>query len=94
MDVRGRCRCNGLYCSCPVCVCVCVCVSVHSFLPPRASRYRCVRVHGNTGKSFIIVIFAQNASFRSKGVICLPRIPLTTPEPLNMDTNGIHATWA
>ena len=22
MDVGGRCRCNGLYCSCPVCVCV------------------------------------------------------------------------
>ena len=28
------------YCSCPVCVCLCECVSVHSFLPPRASRPR------------------------------------------------------
>ena len=27
-------------------------------------------------------------------VICLPRMPLTAPEPQNTDTNGIHATWA
>ena len=27
------------------------------------------------------MIFAKNASFRNYGVICLPRIPLTTPEP-------------
>ena len=26
----------------------------------------------------IIVIFAENASFRSYGIICLPRMPLTT----------------
>ena len=44
------------------------------------------------GKLFyiIIVIFAENALFRSYGIICLPRMPLTTPEPQNMDTN---ATW-
>ena len=41
----------------------------------------------------IIVIFAENASFRSY-VICLPQMPLTTPDPQNTDTNGIHATWA
>ena len=84
------------YCSCPVCLSVCVCVSVRSFLPPRASRskYRYVRVHSDTEKTFIIVNFAKNASFRSYGVICLPRMPLTTPEPQNTDTNGIHATWA
>ena len=33
-------------------------------------------------------MFAENASFRSYGVICLPR--LTTPERQNTDTNGIH----
>ena len=41
--------------------------------------------------NIIIVIFAENASFRSYGVICLPRMPLTTPEPQNTDTNGIHS---
>ena len=75
-----------------VCVCVCVCVSVRSFLPPRASRPRNIGTQRH-GKTFIIVIFAKNASFRSYGVICLPRMPLTTPEPQNTDTNGIHATW-
>ena len=87
------------YCSCPVClcVCVCVCVSVRSFLPPRASRPRNIGTYVFTAtrkKTFIIVIFAKNASFRSYGVICLPRMPLTTPEPQNTDTNGTHATWA
>ena len=63
-----------------------MCVSVCSFLPPRASRHR-------TFLYIIIVIFAENASFRSYGgIICLPRMPLTTPEPQNSDTNGIHAT--
>ena len=38
------------------------------------------------------MIFAKNASFKSYGVICLPQMPLTTPEPQNMDTNGIHAS--
>ena len=62
---------------------VCACVPVRSFLPPRASR------HGNIGAYvftatrktllyIIIVIFAENVSFRSYGVICLPRMPLTT----------------
>ena len=61
-----------------------VCASVRSFLPPRASRPQnigtCiyVRVHRDTGKLLydyiIIVIFAKNASFRSHGSICLPRI--------------------
>ena len=35
----------------------------------------------------LIVIFAENASFRSYGVICLPQMPQNT------DTNGIHAAW-
>ena len=63
-----------------VCVCVSVCLSVHSFLPPPASQYRYVRVHCDTEKPFIIVIFAKNASFRSYGVICLPLMSLTNPK--------------
>ena len=45
------------------CVCVCVCVCVRSFLPPHASRPRnigtYIRVHRDTEKSLIIVIFAK-----------------------------------
>ena len=57
---------------------VCVCVSVHSFLPPRASipRNKGMYVFTATRKTLlyiIIVIFAENASFRSYAVICLPR---------------------
>ena len=85
-----------------MCVCVRVrvrvrvCVSVRSFLPPRASRPRNIGVYMFTAtrkKTFIVVVFAKNASFRNYGVICLPRMPLTAPEPQNTDTNGIHATW-
>ena len=59
---------------------MCVCLFV-VFLPPRASRPR--RTYSpRHGKLFynyiIIVIFAENASFRTYGVICLPRMPLTT----------------
>ena len=59
--------------------CVCVCVSVRSFLPPRASRPRNIGTNvtvfsATRKKTFIIVIFAKNAWFRSYGaVICLPR---------------------
>ena len=62
----------------------CVCVSVRSFLPPCASRPRNIGTYVFTAtrkKPFIIVIFAKNASFRSYGIIRLPRMPLTTPEP-------------
>ena len=44
---------------------------------------------------FIIVIFAENASFTRKlqrNLLAL--MALTTPKPRNTDTNGIHATWA
>ena len=50
------------------CVCVCVCVSVRSFLPPRASRHRNIGIRTCSPrheKTFTIVIFAKNASFRS-----------------------------
>ena len=44
---------------------------------------------------FIIVIFAENASFTRKlRRHLLALMALTTPKPRNMDTNGIHATWA
>ena len=69
---------NNLYyyrhCGCPACVCVCVCVCVclfvYSFLPPRASTPRNIGayVFTATRKLYIaitIVIFAENASFRS-----------------------------
>ena len=76
------------YCGCPACVCVCV--SVRSFLRPRASRPRNIDTYVFTATRktllkynirIIVVIFAENASFRSYGVICLPRMPLSTPEP-------------
>ena len=79
-----------------------VCVPVRSFLLPRSSRPRNIGkyVFTATRKTLlyiIIVIFAENASFRSYGVICLPRMPLTTSEPQNTDTNvfnGIRAMSA
>ena len=85
---------------------VCVYVSVRSFLPSRASRprnidtYNYIRVLRDTENSFIIIIIILNRDFLLKmlrseataGVICLPRMPLTTPEPQNTDTNGIHTT--
>ena len=66
-----------------------VCVSVRSFLPPCASRPRNIGTYVFTATRktllyIIIVIFAENASFRSYGVICL----LTTPEQQNTDTKN------
>ena len=98
---------NNLYCyrhcGCPVCVCVCVCVcvSVRSFLPLSASRSQNIGTFVFTATrktlyiAIIIVIFAENASLRLRPVsfACL-EMPLTAPELLNTDTNGIHATWA
>ena len=70
-----------------------MCLFVYSFLPPRASIHRkyryvytCSQRHGKLFYNIIIVIFAENASFRSYVVICLPRIPLTTTEPCNIMT--------
>ena len=54
-----------------------MCVSVRSFLPPRASRPRNIGsyVFTATRKTLyiviIIVIFAENGSFGSYGIICL-----------------------
>ena len=61
------------HCGCPARVCVCVCVSVRSFLPLRASISRNIGTYVITATrktlyiGIIIVIFAENASFRSYG---------------------------
>ena len=75
---------NNLYCyrhcGCPACVCV----SVRSFLPPRASISRNIGTYVFTATwktlyiGIIIVIFAENASFRSYG-----RRHLLTPNATN-----------
>ena len=74
------------------CVCMCVC-PLCSFLPPHASRLRNIGKYGFTvtRKKFYNSVFdvVKNSLFRSYCVICLPLIPLTTPEPQNTDTNGI-----
>ena len=85
----------------PACVrvCVCVCVSVLSFLSPRASRPRNIGTYvfiatWKTLLFIIIVIFAENASFRSYGRRhFLASNALTATELQNTDTNGIRATW-
>ena len=62
---------NHRHCGCPACVCVCV--SVRSFLPLRASISRNIGTYVFTATrktlyiGIIIVIFAENASFRSYG---------------------------
>ena len=60
------------YCSCPVCMCVCV----HSKLPPHTleSLNRDTNdFSSNTAIVFNFADFPKNASFKSYGVICLPR---------------------
>ena len=86
-------------CTCVhACVLACVCdsVSVRNFLPPNASKPRNIGTYVFivARKNFYIMIFAKNASFRSYGIICFPPMPLTTPEPQIIDTNGMQAKWA
>ena len=80
---------------------MCVCVSVHSFLPPRVSISRNIGTYVFTATrktlyiGIIIVIFAENASFRSYGRRHLLAPNATNrPELQNTDTNGIHADSA
>ena len=82
---------------------VCVCVPVRSFcrhvhLDPEIIIGKITYVFTAAQKTFlyiiIVILFAQNASFRSYGIICLPRMLLTNPELQNTDTNRNHATWA
>ena len=55
---------------------------------------RVFRVAVNTYVSILFIILKMLRSEATAGVICLPRMSLTTPDPQNTDTNGIHATWA
>ena len=58
---------------------MCVCVPVRSFFCRHVHLDPDVRVHrGTETLLYIIVIFAENASFKSYSVICLPRMPLTS----------------
>ena len=61
-----------------VCVCLCLCVVFchHAHLDPEIMVRTCSPRHG---KTFMFVIFARNDSFRSYDIICLPRMPPTTP---------------
>ena len=68
------------YCSCPVgmYVCMYVCVYVCPLLPAAShigiTKERYQRILRNTG--IVLIFFAdfpKNASFKSYGVICLPR---------------------
>ena len=67
------------YCSCRVCVCVCVyvCVYVRPLISAAShigiTKERYQRVHSNTGMVLNFDDFPKNASFKSYGVICLPR---------------------
>ena len=66
---------SAFHCSCPVCMCVCVCVcpliSAASHIGITQQRYQ--RVHRNTAIVLNFADFLKNASFKSYGVICLPR---------------------
>ena len=57
-----------------VCMCVCVCplVSAASHIGITQQRYQ--RVHSNTAIVLNFADFPKNASFRSYGVMCLPRV--------------------
>ena len=61
-----------------MCVCVCVCMCDHSLVITAAShigitKQRYQRVHSNTVIVLNFADFPKNASFKSYGVICLPR---------------------
>ena len=58
-----------------VCMCVCVCppISATSHIGITQQRYQ--RVHSNR---FKFADFPKNASFKSYGVICLPRVALVS----------------
>ena len=52
-------------------VCVCVCITAASHIGITKQRYQ--RVHSNTAIVLNFADFPKNASFKSYGVICLPR---------------------
>ena len=65
------------HCICPVCmyVCMCVCPLIHvssaSHIGITQQRYQWV--HSNTAIILNFADFPKNASFKSYGIICLPR---------------------
>ena len=71
------------YCSCPVymyvcmCVCVYVCMCVCPLIPTAShigiTKERYQRILRNTGIVLNFADFPKNASFKSYGIICLPR---------------------
>ena len=56
-----------------LCVCVCPLISAASHIGITNERYQWV--HSNTGIVLNFADFLLNASFKSYGVICLPRAP-------------------
>ena len=75
------------YCSCPVCMYVCVYVCVYVYVCPLTTaashigiaKERYQRILRNTGIVLNFADFPKNASFKSYGVICLPRAALRRP---------------
>ena len=65
------------YCSCRVCMCVCMYVCVCPLITAAShigiTKQRYQRVHSNTAIVLNFADFPKNASFKSYGVICLPR---------------------
>ena len=65
------------YCSCPVCMYVCVCMCVCPLIPAAShigiTKERYQRILRNIGIVLNVADFPKNASFKSYGVICLPR---------------------
>ena len=67
------------YCSCPVCmyVCVYVCIFVCPLIPAAShigiTKERYQRILRNTGIVLNFADFPKYASFKTYGVICLPR---------------------
>ena len=59
------------YSSCCVCMCVCPLITAASHIGITQQRY--LRVHSNTAIVLNFANFPKNASFKSYGVICLPR---------------------
>ena len=60
-----------------VCMCVCVCVCVTTLTAAShivITQQRYLRVHSNTAIVLNFADFPKNPSFKSYGVICLPRV--------------------
>ena len=69
--------CSEGYCSCPVCMYVCVYVYVCPLISAAShvgiTKQIYQRIHRNAGIVLKFADFPKNASFKSYGVICLPR---------------------